>query len=514
MALTRSMTARLQAQVLSTETFSTPVKTPRTTPSPRTSASSPSPSPSPRKLPTPPSQPQETFVCEVCRNSINFINSSSSSINSSSSLNNRQISTSYNLNIFSNQIELIINNISKLEESITDHIAISNQLEREIAIISNKLDKLSSSSSHSKPPPTHHNLPRSRPNLPPSRPHLPSPRPNHPPSRPQPPQARPYPPQSHPIPYPSCPNPPPSRPNPPSSRSQPIQSRPYPPQSGPILHPSCPNPPLSRPNPPPSRPYPPPSRPYPPPSRPHSPLSRTNPPPSLSPDTRHHSPLRRSPLPPSLSSSSFPPLPSSPPHSHINHNIVSRGYRSSNVTSSSSKPSFLILGDSNTKHIRLPLNFHRIPTYTIEDIDPSVCIGYTKVWIHVGINSLKSIRCGGPSDVRKHFDLFMSKIERIGMLSPNTTVIVSPILPTAIKVLNDRACYFNMLLFSINRWWLELDFSIFADDNNMLRNFYRCYNNPMDKIHLGSKGLRELESMILKRTSLVDTRSYSSVVRS
>ena len=108
----------------------------------------------------------------------------------------------------------------------------------------------------------------------------------------------------------------------------------------------------------------------------------------------------------------------------------------------------------------------------------------------------------------------MSKIERIGMLSPNTTVIVSPILPTAIKVLNDCACYFNMLLFSINRWWLELDFSIFADDNNILRNFYRCYNNPMDKIHLGSKGLRELESMILKRTSLVDTRSYSSVVRS
>ena len=58
----------------------------------------------------------------------------------------------------------------------------------------------------------------------------------------------------------------------------------------------------------------------------------------------------------------------------------------------------------------------------------------------------------------------------------------------------------------------ELDFSIFANDNNMLRNFYRCYNNPMDKIHLGSKGLRELESMILKRTSLLDTRSYSSVV--
>ena len=148
MALTRSMTARLQAQVLATEMFSTPVKIPRTT-SPRTSASSLS--PSPRKLPTLHPRPQEPIVCEVCRNSINFINSSSSSINSSSSLNNRQISTSYNLNVFSNQIELIINNISKPEESINDHIAIINQLERKIAIISNKLDKLSSSSSRSKP---------------------------------------------------------------------------------------------------------------------------------------------------------------------------------------------------------------------------------------------------------------------------------------------------------------------------------------------------------------------------
>ena len=310
-------------------------------------------------------------------------------------------------------------------------------------------------------PPTHHNLPLSRPNLPPSRPHPPSYRPNQSPvsflsspvpppsshvpsptspvpSRPQPPQSRPYPPSSRPIPYPSCPNPPPSRPNPPPprphppmSRPQPIQSRPYSPQSGPIPYPSCPNPPLSR-------PYPPTSRPYPPPSRPHSPLSHTNPPSSLS------------------------------------------------------KPSLLILGDSNTKHIRLPINFHRIPTYTIEDIDPRVCIGYTKVWIHVGINSLKSIRCGGASDVRKHFDLFMSKIERIGMLSPNTTVIVSPILPTAIKVLNDRACYFNTLLFSINRWWLELDFSIFADDNKMLRNFYRCYNNEQDPFSIeGSSRTRD-----------------------
>ena len=368
------------------------------------------------------------------------------------------------MNVFSNQIELIINNISKLEESINDHIAIINQLEREIAIISNKLDKLSSSSRskplvtmlssadlnvnvppsssqytltffpridlpsvsaepHVRQPsfslPTDHNLPRSNPNLPsyrpnhspsrsyppPSRPHLPTSRPQPPPSRPQPPQSRPYTPQSRPNPYPSCPNPTPSRPNPPSSRPNPPPPRPHLPMSRPQPLSFRPQPIQSRPYPLQSGPIPYPScsnpplsRPYPPQSRPHSPMSRTSPPSSLS------------------------------------------------------KPSLLILGDSNTKHIRLPINFQRIPTYTIENVDPRVCIGYTIVWIHVGINSLKSIRCVGASDVRKHFDLFMSKIERIGILSPNTTVIVSPILPMAIKVLNDRASYFNTLLFSINRW--------------------------------------------------------------
>ena len=201
-------------------------------------------------------------------------------------------------------------------------------------------------------PPTDHNLPRSHPNLPSYRPNHPPSRSYPPPSRPQPPQSRPYPPLSRPFPYPSCPNPPSSRPHPPMSRPQPLPFRPQPIQSRPY-------PPQSSPIPYPSCPNPPLSRPYPPPSRPHSPLSGTSPPSSLS------------------------------------------------------KPSLLILGDSNTKHIRLPINFHRIPTYTIEDIDPRVCIGYTKVWIHVGINSLKSIRCGGASDVRKHFDLFMSKIERM-----------------------------------------------------------------------------------------------------
>ena len=348
-----------------------------------------------------------------------------------------------------------------------------------------------------------------------SRPHPPSYRPHPPPSRPHPPSSRPHPSSSRPHPpppvlnlsppdlillppdlilplpdlilplptssSPSRPHPPPSRPHPPSSRSSPLTRRHHPSTS------------RSR---PPMRPYPPPSRPY----------------PSCSPrpasHSRHRQPLRPSPPPHPLSVSSFPPL----PRYHPSPNITSSG---PNNTSSSARKTLLVLGDSNTKYIRFPNTMHhRIPTYTIEEIDPSVCIGYAKIWIHVGINNLKSVRCGGPDDAHKSFELFMHKIERIGRLSPNTTVIISPILPTGVNILNERADIFNQLLFSTKRWWLELDFSTFANRFGMLDKYVRCFGNPKDKIHLGANGIRELEHLIANRIPLVDARSYSAVVQS
>ena len=179
------------------------------------------------------------------------------------------------------------------------------------------------------------------------------------------------------------------------------------------------------------------------------------------------------------------------------------------------KCSLLVVGDSNTKYIKFPnISCHRVPTYLIEDINPSMCIGHAKVWLHVGINNLKSIRCSGLNDVHKAFELLMHKIEQIGRLSPNTTVIVSPILPTGVSVLNDRARAFNRLLFSTRRWFLTLNLSSFTDRYGMLDRNYRCYNNPRDKIHLGSQGIRVLERLITQRTFVVDARSYRAVVQS
>ena len=97
--------------------------------------------------------------------------------------------------------------------------------------------------------------------------------------------------------------------------------------------------------------------------------------------------------------------------------------------------SILVLGDSKTKHIRLGgphITMKREPTFTVEAIDPHKVVGYHKVWIHVGINSLKRHHCRNMIEVKHKFDIFMKKVNEIKSVSPNTKVIISPILPTAI----------------------------------------------------------------------------------
>ena len=73
----------------------------------------------------------------------------------------------------------------------------------------------------------------------------------------------------------------------------------------------------------------------------------------------------------------------------------------------------LIIGDSDTKHIKSDddqITSQRIPTYLIEDIDPNLCIEYKKIWIHVGTNNIKTIRCSNTNDIYRHFDILMHKL--------------------------------------------------------------------------------------------------------
>ena len=166
------------------------------------------------------------------------------------------------------------------------------------------------------------------------------------------------------------------------------------------------------------------------------------------------------------------------------------------VTHNMHKPNtVLIMGDSNTRHVHLEgavVSQVRIPTYVVDDIDPQKCIGYETVWLHVGVNSLKPCKCRNLTDVREKYNVL-----EITKVSPPTKVMVSPILPTALRALNHRIVYFNRLLLSNRERRHILNFGDFLDvDNGLLDRNFRSFKNEFDKIHLGYRGISLLTSLV------------------
>ena len=199
------------------------------------------------------------------------------------------------------------------------------------------------------------------------------------------------------------------------------------------------------------------------------------------------------------------------------HNIVNHSSQFTNSRIPSPKMC-IIIGDSNTRHIKLEdkhLDSYRVATYLIEDIDPNLCVGFKKIWIHVGTNNIKSIRCSNSDDIHRHFNTLMHKLNAIHSVCPHSKIIVSPIPPTAIEVLNRRAIMFNNLLFSHRSFFTTLNLNIFCGSDGKLMDIYRCYNNRQDRIHLGSLGIKILTSKVKHCLSLshIDHRSYTSAIR-
>ena len=173
----------------------------------------------------------------------------------------------------------------------------------------------------------------------------------------------------------------------------------------------------------------------------------------------------------------------------------------------------LIIGDSNTKYVNLNFPSVRVPTYLIEDIDPTKCSGYHKIWIHIGINNLKSRNCRGYNDIVRHFNLFMHKLYLIRQNCPQSKIVVSPVLPTGIQALNERALIFNKMLFSRANWFDELNFNQFCGADGKLSKKFRCYSNGRDNIHLGAVGIQTLTSKIKYTLNFTDSRSYAYAVK-
>ena len=227
-----------------------------------------------------------------------------------------------------------------------------------------------------------------------------------------------------------------------------------------------------------------------------------------------HDPVRSS--PPRSRSLRTPP----PNRSPLQHNTRAAASKrpsfNSRITTTSNRHSILILGDSNTKHIKLSgaYNIVREPTFLIQDINPALYKGFSRVWIHCGINNLKYNRCTSYSGVKEIFKLFMSKLGAIRNMCPDTKIYVSPILPCAIPGLNDRAGWLNSLLYSVKHiWWNELKINGFCcSEIGMLAQQFRSFRNWGDKIHLGMHGIRALECALLSELNRVNGCLYSSVV--
>ena len=214
----------------------------------------------------------------------------------------------------------------------------------------------------------------------------------------------------------------------------------------------------------------------------------------------------------------------------VGYRIAFRSMRRNNRNST------LIVGDSNTHFIHfyhekqrsdLGKNIYgrRLKAYTIEDIEPRDCIGFQNIVVQVGLNNLKNkfALTDGRIDIAKTFDMWLNKLLQIRQLCPYSRIIVSPIPPTKIRLLNARARNFNSFLFSvIKKFWYSLDFNDFLDDklDSLDNNFGRYFNvstGRRDRIHLGKLGISKLSLLIKEAVLLprymVGHQSYSSVTR-
>ena len=191
--------------------------------------------------------------------------------------------------------------------------------------------------------------------------------------------------------------------------------------------------------------------------------------------------------------------------------------------SNNNSNSTVILGDSNTRYLKFgsgkgtfgdKLPGKRIMAYRIDQIDPNECSGFKNVFVHCGINDIRQ----NNSSVQHCANQLIRKLDQICEVCPTSKVTVSPILPTKLQHLNQRAIQFNQIMFDyVNKYNPRvgcLDFSCFLSENNVLDKRFGRFRDPSDPIHLGSTGIFTLSRLIIDkvRSSPTNGRQYNHVV--
>ena len=210
------------------------------------------------------------------------------------------------------------------------------------------------------------------------------------------------------------------------------------------------------------------------------------------------------------------------------------------------KNSTIIIGDSNTKHLKFSTGQHRemgtfgynmpgerVETFHISQIDERKCLGYRNIVIHCGINDIRDNSPGRqmsdpqPTEVKEHFNNLIQKIENIKNMCPNSSIVVNPLLPTKSQNLNQRVLKFNSLLFEFlandirGEGVRSTNFREFVDhEHGVLKEEYGVWDtksnnySKRDILHMGKLGIRLLARIIRDSvyTKLVTSRSYSSTL--
>ena len=212
------------------------------------------------------------------------------------------------------------------------------------------------------------------------------------------------------------------------------------------------------------------------------------------------------------------------------------------------KNSTVIIGDSNTKHLRFSsgqakekgtfgymLPGKRVEAFHLRTINPEDCIGYQNVILHCGVNDIRNRSPGRlpddpePDDIGSNFRILRQKVVDIRTLCPKISIFISPLLPTKSLHLNRRVINFNEHLteFLSNDLKSEgvrsFNFNPLVDwKTGVLREEYgvydtqnKCYNTK-DSLHLGKSGIRllakTLRDGVLQRR--VTSTSYRRVLDS
>ena len=135
--------------------------------------------------------------------------------------------------------------------------------------------------------------------------------------------------------------------------------------------------------------------------------------------------------------------------------------------------------------------------------------------MHTGINNIKLDN----ANVQQCAQQLTNKLDQICELCPSSKVTVSPILPTKLPYLNEKALIFNRILSDYTSNYNPrvgiLNFNSFLDvDKKLLDNRYGRHRNQKDPIHLGSTGIYTLSRLIISkvRNSYFDGRKFNDVL--